>query len=416
MMTGLRNKMSETREFDIIVWGASGFTGRLVAEYLCKKYGVNQSVKWAMAGRNRDKLETVREQFADDSVPLVLADSSDADSLAAMTQRTRVICTTVGPYGKYGSKLVAACVANQTDYCDLSGEVPWMRLMIDTHHEAARANGTRIVHTCGFDSIPSDMGVYYVQKEAIARTGQPAKEINMRVKGMSGGFSGGTYASLGDAMAKAYADRQVMAVMLDPYGLNPEGERTGPDKRDLRRVVEDNVSDGWILPFVMAGINTRVVRRSHALAGYPYGRSFRYDEAMIAGKGIGGRLRGIGIAIPLGIVAGAKPGTLLKRTLDAVLPKPGEGPSKAQREAGFFNIRFYATLADGSLAMGKVTGDMDPGYGSTAKMMAECAVCLAQDELPEAAGVLTPSVAMGDALLERLQANAGLTFSYHPAA
>ncbi len=404
--------MSQAREFDVVIWGASGFTGRLVAEYLYKKYGVDQEVKWAMAGRNQTKLERVRDQVADREVPLILADSHDEASLLEMSGRTKVICTTVGPYGKYGSKLVAACVAQKTDYCDLCGEVPWMRQMIDQHHETARANGTKIVHTCGFDSIPSDMGVYFVQKEAMAQTGQPAQEINMRVRSFSGGVSGGTLASLSDSVEKAYKDKEQFRTLIDPYGLNPTDYRSGPDGRDLQAVVYDEASDGWIYPFIMAGINTKVVRRSNALAGFPYGRNFRYDEATMSGPGVSGRLKGIAAAVPLGIVAGAKPGSLLKKTIDAVLPKPGEGPSQSARENGYYNLRFYTTLADGSKALGKVTGDMDPGYGSTAKMMGEAAVCLAQDELPETAGVLTPAVAMGDALLHRLETNAGLTFDY----
>ncbi|MEM8860095.1 MAG: saccharopine dehydrogenase NADP-binding domain-containing protein, partial [Chloroflexota bacterium] len=271
--------MSNEREFDIVVWGATGFTGRLVAEYLYDRYGDDPSLKWAMAGRNAAKLEAVRNEVADDSVAMITADSDDEASLDAMTKRTKVILTTVGPYGKYGSKLVAACVANQTHYCDLAGEVPWMRQMIDAHHETAKANGTKIVHTCGFDSIPSDMGVYYTQRQAIRTTDHPAKSINMRVKAFRGAVSGGTYASLSDSIEKAYEDRSQFKVLIEPYSLNPEGERSGPDKRDLQSVVYDEISSSWVYPFIMAGINTKVVRRSNALAGYPYGKEFQYDES-----------------------------------------------------------------------------------------------------------------------------------------
>lgn len=406
--------MNTKREFDIVVWGATGFTGRLVAEYLYDRYGDDPTLNWAMAGRNATKLKAIRDEVADDSVAMITADSNDEASLDEMTKRTKVILTTVGPYGKYGSKLVAACVANQTHYCDLSGEVPWMRQMIDAHHEAAEANGTKIIHTCGFDSIPSDMGVFYTQKQAIEHTGQPAKMINMRVKAFKGGISGGTYASLGDAVEKAYEDRSQFKVLMEPYSLNPEGERSGPDKPDLQSVVYDEISQSWIYPFIMAGINTKVVRRSNALAGYPYGKDFRYDESIMTSDGLSGRMKAISSAIPLGIVAAARPGSIIKRGLDWALPKPGEGPDEASRQAGFYNMRFYATLHNGSVAMGKVTGDMDPGYGSTSKMMAECGVCLAKDSTPEEFGVLTPSVAMGDALLKRLEDNAGLMFTYQP--
>lgn len=401
--------MDNNREFDIIVWGASGFTGRLVAQYLHAQYG--SDLKWAMAGRSQSKLDSVRAQVADDSVPVIIADSHDEQSLDVMVQRCKVILTTVGPYGKYGAALVAACVKHRTHYCDLAGEVPWMRQMIDTHHEVARANGTKIVHTCGFDSVPSDMGVFYTQQQVIARTGQPASMINMRVKAFKGGMSGGTYASLGDAIEKATKDRSQFRTLIEPYSLNPAGEQDGPDQRDLQSVVYDKISKSWIYPFIMAGINTKVVRRSHALSAYPWGRDFRYDEAIMSGDGIGGRIKGLIAASMLGIIMMAKPGSLLKKVIDRFLPDPGEGPDATSRAAGFYNMRFYATLHDGSVAMAKVTGDMDPGYGSTSKMMAECGVCLARDETPDVAGVLTPSVAMGEPLLKRLEANAGLTFS-----
>jgi short subunit dehydrogenase-like uncharacterized protein len=401
--------MDNNREFDIIVWGASGFTGRLVAQYLHTQYG--SGLKWAMAGRSQSKLDSVRAQVADDSVPVIIADSHDEQSLNVMVQRCKVILTTVGPYGKYGAGLVAVCVKHGTHYCDLAGEVPWMRQMIDTHHEAARANGTKIVHTCGFDSVPSDMGVFYTQQQVIAKTGQPASMINMRVKAFKGEMSGGTYASLGDAIEKATKDRSQFKTLIEPYSLNPAGEQHGPDQRDLQSVVYDKISKSWIYPFIMAGINTKVVRRSHALSAYPWGRDFRYDEAIMSGDGIGGRIKGLIAASMLGIIMMAKPGSLLKKVIDRFLPDPGEGPDAASRAAGFYNMRFYATLHDGSVAMAKVTGDMDPGYGSTSKMMAECGVCLARDETPDVAGVLTPSVAMGEPLLKRLEANAGLTFN-----
>ena len=400
------------KEFDIIIWGASGFTGRLVAEYLFKNYGANDTIKWAMGGRNPSKLEQVRAEVADEYIPLVVADSNDENTLNEMVQRAKVVCTTVGPYAKYGSKLVAACVAHQTDYCDLTGEVQWIRRMIDQHHDTAAANGTKIVHTCGFDSIPSDMGVYFMQKEAQAQTGQRAKQINMRVSGAKGGISGGTYASLSYVMEEAQKDKSIYTMLLNPYGLNPKGEDSGPDQPDLQKVVYDKTAQSWIFPFIMAGINTKVVRRSHALAGYPYGKDFRYDEATIGGKGISGRLKAIAATLPLGLLMSAKPDSFLKKMIDKRLPKPGEGPNKTTRESGFYNLKFFNILEDDSVVVGKVIGDMDPGYGSTSKMLAEAAICLAKDDIPDLGGVLTPSIAMGDALLKRLQENAGLTFSF----
>ena len=403
--------MNPTKEFDIIVWGASGFTGRLVAAYLFKQYGTQGDLKWAMAGRNQEKLTAVRAEVADSSVPIVLADSDDEASLKAMILRTKVVCTTVGPYVTYGSKLVAACITHGAHYCDLAGEVQWMRQMIDKHHEEAQANGVKIVHTCGFDSIPSDMGVYFTQKEALAQKGQRAKRIRMRVAGMRGGLSGGTYASLSKVLEEAMQDKEIYKVLVNPYGLNPTDKQEGVDHPDLQKVIFDPTSKSWIGPFIMAGINTKVVRRSNALSGYAYGNDFRYDEATMSGKGFKGRMKGIMSALPL-ILMTAKPGSILKRIANRMFPKPGEGPTKDQRENGFYSLRFYATLEDGSTALGKVTGDKDPGYGSTSKMLGEAAVCLAKDSLPEISGILTPSTAMGDALLDRLEKHAGLTFSF----
>ena len=403
--------MNKSREFDIIIWGASGFTGRLVAEYLFKQYGTSGNLKWAMAGRNQEKLETVRASIADTSVPIVVSDSSDEASIKQMVLRTKVICTTVGPYAIYGSKLVAACVENKTHYCDLAGEVQWMRQMIDKHQETAQANGVKIVHSCGFDSIPSDMGVYFIQREAKAQKGQRAKKISMRVAAMKGGLSGGTYASLSKVMEQAQQDKSIYKVLTNPYGLNPTDQQEGEDRPDLMSVVFDKTSQSYVGPFIMAGINTKVVRRSNALSNYSYGKDFRYDEATLSGKGFKGKMRGILAAIPLMFMT-AKPKSVLKSIANKLLPKPGEGPNKEQRENGFYNLRFYVTLEDGSSAMGKVTGDKDPGYGSTSKMLGETAVCLAVDELPKISGVLTPSVAMGDALLQRLEQSSGLTFSF----
>lgn len=402
--------MNKSREFDIIIWGASGFTGRLVVEYLFKQYGTSGNLKWAMAGRNQEKLENVRASIADTSVPIVVSDSSDEASIKQMVLRTKVICTTVGPYAIYGSKLVAACVENKAHYCDLAGEVQWMRQMIDKYQEAAQANGVKIVHSCGFDSIPSDMGVYFIQREAKAQKGQRAKKISMRVAAMKGGLSGGTYASLSKVMEQAQQDKSIYKVLTNPYGLNPTDQQEGEDRPDLMSVVFDKTSQSYVGPFIMAGINTKVVRRSNALSNYSYGKDFRYDEATLSGKGFKGKMRGILAAIPLMFMT-AKPKSVLKSIANKLLPKPGEGPNKEQRENGFYNLRFYVTLEDGSSAMCKVTGDKDPGYGSTSKMLGETAVCLAVDELPKISGVLTPSVAMGDALLQRLEQSAGLTFS-----
>ena len=404
--------MDTPREFEIIVYGASGFTGRLVAEYLIEQYGVNNDLKWAIGGRNRLKLESLRQELNASNLPIVIADSQDSEALSAMTQRTKIVCTTVGPYAKFGSKLVAVCIETITDYCDLTGEVQWMRQMIDAHHNNAKDRGVRIVHTCGFDSIPSDMGVYYLQNMAKEKFGRYCQYIKLRVKAIKGGMSGGTVASLNNVLTEAAKDKSIFDILQNPYGLNPPGEQHGPDSSDLDKVMFDKDFYVWICPFIMSVINTKVVRRSHALAGYPYGKDFQYDEAMLTGSGFGGKLKGLIMTGLTGLVMGSKPDSLIKRIMNALLPKSGEGPSREKRETGFFNISMLGKLSDGSLIKGKVTGDKDPGYGSTSGMLGESAVCLAKDKdkTPKVGGILTPSVAMADVLLIRLQENAGLKF------
>jgi len=405
--------MSKQREFDVIIWGATGFTGRLVAEYYLKQYGLGSDLKWAMAGRSQTKLEQVRSSLGNSDIPLLLADSHDPESLIALVKRSKVICTTVGPYAKYGNELVAACVENGTDYCDLAGETQWIRRMIDQHYAAAQKSGSRIVHCCGFDSIPSDMGTYFLQKEAKNQFGEYCQQVKMRLKSIKGGFSGGTFASMNNVMDEASKDPSVAKTIFNPYGLNPKGEQSGPDKADLQSVKYDADLGAWIMPFIMAGINTRVVRRSHALNGYPYGKDFRYDESMVSGEGLSGRLKGYVGLIALGAMMAGKPGSLYKKFQARFTPKPGEGPTRKERESGFFNFTIIGKFRDGEIMTAKVTGDRDPGYGSTSKMLGESAVCLALDKKisPKISGVLTPSTAMGDALLKRLEQNAGLTFS-----
>ena len=404
--------MEKNKEFDVVLMGATGYTGKLVAEYLYNNYKADSNLKWAMAARNREKLEKVRSEVADESIPIIIADSANEASLIELVNRTKVVCTTVGPYAKYGSLLVEVCVEQGAHYCDLTGEVPWMVEMINLYHDRASSKKLKIVHNCGFDSIPSDMGVHFMQQQAKEKTGSYAKSIDMRVKAFAGGLSGGTYASLSEVMADARADKAVYGILTNPYSLNPDGEQYGPDQKDLQAVVFDEVSQSWNYPFVMAGINTKVVRRSNALLDYPYGKEFRYSESSMTGKGFSNRLKATSAAASLGMLMLAKPGSFIKKIVDKKLPKPGEGPTKKEREEGFYNLRFYTQLNDDSRVVGKVTGDMDPGYGSTSKMLAECAIALAKDELPETYGLITPAVAMGDALLKRLIDNAGLTFTY----
>ena len=403
----------DNREFDIIVVGATGFTGALVAEYLLAQYGIGKELRWAIAGRSEQKLEKLRHALGSEAaaLPTIIADSFDELQLDNLAAKTRVVITTVGPYARYGSPLVAACVANGTHYCDLAGESQWIRQMIDAHHDAAGASGARIVHCCGFDSVPMDIGVHFLQQEAQRRHGEHCRSIQMLVKATRGGPSGGTMASVLNLIKEARADKSVARVLTDPYGLNPPDERSGPDGPDQRGVVFDDVARTWTAPFVMAGINTKVVRRSHALQGYPYGKDFRYREAVMMGEGKSSWFKASAMTIGLGVFLTAASFKWSRGLLERyVVPKPGEGPNKEQRETGFFDLRQFGELPDGTVVRTRITGDRDPGYGSTSKMLAESGVCLAKDELASAGGVLTPAAAMGDALLDRLQANAGLTF------
>ena len=406
------------REFEVVVWGASGFTGKLVAEYLLARYGVSGNLRWAIAGRSTAKLETVRDAIARETgcaasaLPILSGDGDDAAFLDTLTRRTRVVCTTVGPYAKYGSKLVAACAANGTDYCDLTGEVHWMQRMIEAHQDAAVASGARIVFNCGFDCIPSDLGVFFLQREMLARHGVACSRVRFRVRGFSGGASGGTVASMLLMLEEAERDPAVMRSMNDPYALNPKGERAGPDGPERLTPARDGDFEQWTAPFVMAGINTKVVRRSNALLGYVYGKDFRYDEAVLMGAGPLGFARAATVSLGTAAVMGALRIGRLRHAIARWLPQPGDGPSKPKREAGYFDIQLrgeHPTDASKSLR-GRIRGDRDPGYGSTSKMLGESAVCLAKDALSVAGGCWTPASAMGEPLLARLDQNAGVTF------
>jgi len=385
-----------SREFDVVVFGATGFTGRLVAEYLQGQYG--SDVSWAMAGRSQDKLEAVRgEMGVSKDVTLIVADSSDPASLDAMAARTKSVCTTVGPYQLYGDSLVEACVKAGTDYVDLSGEPPWMVDTIAKYNAAAKASGARIVHSCGFDSIPFDMGVYFLQQHAIAHHGGPCTKVRGRVRKMKGTFSGGTAASFGEVMKRAAKEPQVLAWLKDPFALVPGF--TGPPQPTGHEPIEEKDLGSWSAPFIMASINTKNVHRSNALLGHLYGEDFVYDEMLLTGPGEKGKAAAEYVA---------KDDSMAKNP-----PKPGEGPSKEERETGFYDVMFIGDAPDGTRIIAGVTGDKDPGYGSTSKMIAEAALCLAKDISREdtSGGVYTPAPAMGGALIDRLAANAGLTFT-----
>ncbi len=384
-------------KFDIVVYGATGFTGQLVAEYLAAHYKNDKQLKWAMAGRSLDKLKSVRDAIgAPADTPLIVADASDAASLKAMAEQTMSVITTVGPYQLYGEELLAACVATGTDYFDLCGEPIWMRQMIDKYEADAKDSGARIVFSCGFDSVPFELGTFFVQEEAKRVFGAPAARVKGRVRDMRGTLSGGTAASAKatfDAVAK---DISLVAILNDPFALTPGF--TGPKQpRGNKPLLEDDLQS-WAAPFMMALINTRNVHRSNMLMGFPYGQDFVYDEMVLTGPGERGEANAKRVMAANAEKTGPS------------APKPGEGPSKEERENGLFNLLYVASAPDGRMVRAGVTGDRDPGYGSTSKMISECAICMLRDTTDVAAGFWTPGAAMQHKLIKRLRDNAGLTF------
>ena len=382
------------RPYDIVVYGATGFTGRLVAEYLARHYG-QEGPRWAMAGRSAAKLAEVRALIdAPKNTPLIVADAADPASLAAMVEQARVVVTTVGPYQLYGEPLLAACVAAGTDYADLCGEPVWMRQMIDKHDEDARRTGARICFSSGFDSIPFDLGVLMLQKEAVARFGHPAPRVKGRVRGMKGGASGGTAASLKATLAALGRDPSLVPLMASPFCLTPGFE--GPSQPAGDKVQHDDALGSWETPFIMAAINTKNVHRTNALLGHLWGKDFVYDEMVLTGPGEQGKAVAEHMART----------PMIGRPDD---PQPGEGPSKEERETGFYDVLFVGEMPDGQTVRYGVKGRYDPGYGSTSRMIAETGIALLAATAP--GGIGTPGAILGEALVTRLRAHAEIGFA-----
>ncbi len=382
------------KSIDVVIYGATGFTGKLVVEYMQEKYGKDEGVSWAIAGRSEEKLNAVREDLkVGSNVSQLLVDSNDADSIASMVQQAKCVLTTVGPYQLYGAKILQQCVIHGVDYVDLCGEPGWMHEMINEYSDQAKETGARIVFSCGFDSIPFDLGVYFLQKEVIAQHGHPASNVRGRVRNMNGEFSGGTAASLGATMASLKEKPELFEVLVNPFALS--NGFTGPEQAQDSKPIYDEKLETWVAPFFMAPINTKNVHRSNTLMDHLYGEDFCYNEMWIQGPGEEGKAAAefVGSMNPL-----------------ADAPAPGEGPSKESRENGNYDVLFCADLTDGSSLHVSVSGDMDPGYGSTSKMIAESALCLVNDCAELGGGIYTPAPAMGEKLITRLQANAGLTF------
>ncbi|MDB2382493.1 saccharopine dehydrogenase NADP-binding domain-containing protein [Porticoccaceae bacterium] len=406
----------KNRSFDLIVYGATSFVGQILTRYLFEHIGVGGKVNWAIAGRSEKKLSVLKSSLGSnaDSLSVIVADASDEVALTTMCQSARVIASTVGPYALYGEPLVKACAENGTDYCDLCGEAYWIKAMILKYSDAAKASGARIVSCCGFDSIPSDLGVHFLQSQGKQRFGKYFDNIKLAVNTMKGGASGGTLASMIEAVKAAKSDPKLRKEMNNPYILCPENKELCHPQVSIKGPVFDMDFQRWSAPFIMEAINARVVLRSNMILDTPYGDDFLYREQMMTGQGIKGRLSAFGLTAGLGFFALSVIITPLRKFLQRfVLPKPGEGPSPAAQLAGYFDVSLLGKNTNQNSLTIRVTGDRDPGYGCTAKMLAQAVLCLAydfEDEDPMG-GFLTPATAMGDRLIKRLSEHAGMTFT-----
>jgi short subunit dehydrogenase-like uncharacterized protein len=386
--------MSSEKPYDIVVFGASGYTGRLVAEYLAQEYAGND-LTWAMAGRSLEKLAAVRAEMGiGENLALLEVDVDNTDAVREMVTACKVVITTVGPYQLYGDELVKQCAEHGTDYVDLTGEPSWMHGTIARYSAAAKASGARVVHSCGFDSIPFDLGVFTLQQHAINKTGHPIASVKGRVRKMNGGWSGGTIASMRTTMAAVAGTPEIISILTNPFALT-EGF-AGPEQPAGATPQYDDELGSWSAPFVMAPINTKNIHRSNFLLGHRYGTDFRYDEMLLTGDGEQGKATADFVA---------KDNSVANSDL-----QPGDGPSKEERENGNYDAIFAGVSHDGEMMISSVQGDRDPGYGSTSKMLAEAAMCLLENPGLASGGIWTPAAAMGEALVKRLRARAGLTF------
>ncbi len=400
------------REFEIVVYGATSFVGKILCQYLAAEINFPDS-SWAMAGRSESKLNQVRLSLGKphEAIRYLVADAEDEDALRDMCNKARVVLSTVGPYALYGETLVKVCAETGTDYCDLTGEPQWIRRMIDRYQATARQTGARIVHCCGFDSIPSDLGTYFLQQLAKQRLGEYCQQVKMRVKVLKGGASGGTIASMVNVFKEAARNKQLRKELADLYSLCPNSPVPRPTQRMVGMEYDVDFSS-WVAPFVMAAINTRVVLRSNALLESPYGTNFCYDEGLLTGDQSAGKRRARKTAMGMTLITIAMTIPPIRWLALKFLPGPGEGPSPEEQLKGYFDLRFFGHGEQGQTIAVRVTGDRDPGYGSTAKMLAQAGLCLARDipadETP--GGFWTPATAMGENLIRRLIDHAGFTF------
>jgi short subunit dehydrogenase-like uncharacterized protein len=401
------------RQHDLVVWGATGVAGRLLAEYLTERY-TSESLSLALGGRNADWLGSLETELVDtregwNELPVVLGDATDPESLREIARSTDVICTTVGPYTRYGTPLVEACIDAGTDYCDLTGEINWIRETVDQFHDAAVDAETRIVHSCGFDSVPADIGTLLVESFAAEEFGARCETVRIYLEEGSGGVSGGTLASFAELFEAASDDPVVRRTLRNPYSLAPPGERDGVDPGEQRIARKDRLRSTWTAPSPMAPVNERVVRRSNALLGYPWGREFHCTEIIDTGSGpVGATTAGL-VAGGIGLFrAGMSFGPTRSALRRFAFPDPGDGPTRDRIENGYFTVRVLGrgTAADGPFTVAAEFGaDLDPGYGATARMLGEAGMCLVRDEAdsPLAGGVLTPASGIGTPLADRLR-------------
>jgi len=413
----LKQSNNDNRPYAVILYGATSFVGQITAHYLTNflsnaKNKDGSNITWAIAGRDEDKLNKLQSKL-ESKVDIIIANSKDPASLDDMTKQTQVIISTVGPYLKYGEPLIKSCAENGTDYVDLTGEAIFIKDMMDKYQDTAKQSGARIVNSCGFDSIPSDLGVYFLQEKAEEKFGETCNVINMRVKAAKGGISGGTIASMASIFEEAGEDKSRRKQVANPYLLNDDTEAPNVRQDNVSKPKYDSNHKRWLAPFVMATINTRIVHRSNQLLSYEYGRDFKYDEAMWMQDGVKGKLSSYAMSAGL---LGFATAMMIKPSRELlskhVLPKAGSGPSKDEQENGYFDIRHFGKTAKNDTITVKVTGDRDPGYGSTSRMIAQAALCLAQDISKEdvGGGFWTPASAMGDNLISRLEEHSGLSF------
>jgi short subunit dehydrogenase-like uncharacterized protein len=402
-------------KFDIIIFGATSFVGQILTRYMLAQFAVDGEIKWAIAGRSQSKLNELKLSLgtSGEALDIVVADAADEDSLHSLCSATRVVISTVGPYAIYGEPLVKTCVALGTDYCDLTGEVQWIAKMLERYEDLAKVSGARIVNSCGFDSVPSDLGVYFLQQHAKQKFGETCINIKMRVKKMKGAASGGTVASMTNIFKEVAGNPALRKVLANPYAICPPDHGNRVRQNNMNRPQYDKDFNSWVAPFVMAVINTRIVHRSNALLAGDYSPHFEYNEAMLTGKGLIGSGIAAGVGVGLGSFAMAAVIPPTRWAMERfILPKPGEGPSLDAQEKGFYDLRFFGKTDSGKEIRCKVTGDQDPGYGSTAKMLGQAATCLVQDVSKKnvSGGFWTPASIFGTKLITRLENHAGLTF------